>query len=71
LNIKGRHRCIGEAFAFIQIKTIVACFVREFKHELMKDKGVGFFPKSDYTSLITMPEKPCYISVTRRNAKQF
>ncbi|KAJ3043887.1 Lanosterol 14-alpha-demethylase [Rhizophlyctis rosea] len=63
----GRHRCIGEQFAFLQIKTIIALFIREFKHELQKDKtGQRQFPKMDYTSMIVMPEKGSYISIKRR-----
>jgi cytochrome P450 len=67
LNI-GRHRCIGEAFAFVQIKTLACMLLREFVPSLVKDEaGEPRFPKSDYTSLITMPEKPAYIMMARRN----
>ena len=65
----GRHRCIGESFAFLQIKTVVAMFLREFKHDLVRDAtGRKVFPKMDYTSLIVMPEKNSYISLERRTA---
>ena len=64
----GRHRCIGEAFAYVQIKTIVSCFIREFTHKLVPDSvtGKGKFPESDYTSLIVIPEKPAYLLIDRR-----
>ena len=58
----GRHRCIGESFAYVQIKTIVALFTREFKHSLVNEK----FPKLDYTSLIVVPEKDTELCVERR-----
>ena len=64
----GRHRCIGEAFGYIQIKTILAMFVRQFKHSLVRDEtGIEKFPKMDYTSLIVVPEKPAYIQIERRS----
>ena len=34
----GRHRCIGEAFAFIQIKTIISYFIRNFEFEFLTVK---------------------------------
>jgi sterol 14-demethylase len=55
----GRHRCIGEAFAAIQIKTIVAIFLREFDFELYQNK----FPAMDFTSLIVVPQKPAYMNL--------
>lgn len=58
----GRHRCIGEAFAYVQIKTIISLFVREFKHELVDGK----FPKLNYNSLIVIPEKNALLSIERR-----
>ncbi|RKO85284.1 cytochrome P450 [Blyttiomyces helicus] len=63
----GRHRCIGEAFAYIQIRTIITAFIREFEFELVKnDKGEPMFPKMDYTSLIVMPQKPAFIAYRKR-----
>lgn len=35
----GRHRCIGEAFAYIQIGMILALFVREFKFKPLPGKS--------------------------------
>lgn len=58
----GRHRCIGEAFAYVQLKTIVATFVRMFDFEFEKD----YFPELDYTTLIAMPVSPVKVSYTRR-----
>ncbi|KAI8904122.1 cytochrome P450 [Gorgonomyces haynaldii] len=58
----GRHRCIGEQFGYLQIKTIVSKFVREFDVELYEK-----FPKPDFTSLIVVPEKPSFLKVTERS----
>lgn len=49
----GRHRCIGEQFAYVQLGTILSCFVREFKWALI-DK----LPDVDYESMITVPKEP-------------
>ncbi|KAJ8327730.1 Lanosterol 14-alpha-demethylase [Batrachochytrium dendrobatidis] len=67
----GRHRCIGEAFAYIQNKTILSAFIRRYTHKLYVDPNTGkeHFPSSDYTSLITIPEKPARLSITRRSVK--
>ena len=40
----GRHRCIGEQFAYLQLGTIVSTWIRLFKLS-----PVGEFPKTDYS----------------------
>ncbi|KAI9093850.1 cytochrome P450 [Phlyctochytrium arcticum] len=64
----GRHRCIGEAFAYVQIKTIVATMLREFEFSLPVNEATGqpIKPEPDYTSLIVMPKKPSYIQYKRK-----
>ncbi|KAL1919895.1 uncharacterized protein VTP21DRAFT_1827 [Calcarisporiella thermophila] len=59
----GRHRCIGETFAYVQLKSIIATFVRMFDVELT-EKGL---PKVDYTKLFTGPVAPAEVIYTRRN----
>ena len=58
----GRHRCIGEAFAYVQLGVITAEFVRVFK---LKGKVV---PGTDYSSLFSRPLSPALIEFERRNA---
>ncbi|KAI8074083.1 lanosterol 14-alpha demethylase [Gongronella butleri] len=58
----GRHRCIGEQFGYLQLKTIVSTFIRTFDFEL----ATGKVPKSDYTSMVVVPEHPANIRFTRR-----
>ncbi|KAI8364766.1 cytochrome P450 [Radiomyces spectabilis] len=48
----GRHRCIGERFGYLQLKAVVATFVRKFDFELV-DSSV---PKPDYTSMVVVPQ---------------
>ncbi|KAI8981428.1 lanosterol 14-alpha demethylase [Pilobolus umbonatus] len=59
----GRHRCIGEQFGYLQIKTIIATLIRTFDIELEPGCGV---PKSDYTSMVVVPEHPSNIKYTWR-----
>jgi len=42
----GRHRCIGEQFATVQLGSIISTFIREFEFEL---PGDGKIPPPDYT----------------------
>ncbi|KAI9296117.1 cytochrome P450 [Neoconidiobolus thromboides FSU 785] len=53
----GRHRCIGDAFAYLQLKTIIATLVRKIDFKLA-DK----FPEVDYTNLVAIPFLPANIS---------
>ena len=59
----GRHRCIGEQFAHVQVGTILATLVREFKWTL----PAGKVPDQDYTTMIVMPKNPRQITFTRRD----
>jgi cytochrome P450 len=42
----GRHRCIGEQFAYVQLTTILAALVKEFRFGHLEGKGV---PATDYS----------------------
>lgn len=56
----GRHRCIGEQFAYLQVGAIITTFVRNMEMRLE-----GEFPKADYTSMMVQPV-PCVIAYRRR-----
>jgi cytochrome P450 len=43
----GRHRCIGEQFAYVQLGAILAALVRQFKFSNPADR-VGI-PDTDYS----------------------
>ncbi|KDN41164.1 cytochrome P450 [Tilletiaria anomala UBC 951] len=57
----GRHRCIGEQFAYLQLGTIVANFVRTFDWRLETK-----FPDPDYQSMVVLPKAPANIVLTSR-----
>ncbi|KAK2887765.1 hypothetical protein Q8A67_015993 [Cirrhinus molitorella] len=50
----GRHRCIGENFAYVQIKTIWSTMLRLLDFELVD----GHFPAVNYTTMIHTPRNP-------------
>lgn len=60
----GRHRCIGEQFAMVQLGTIIVAMVREFKFKNVggKEGVVG----TDYASLFSRPLAPAVIEWERR-----
>ena len=60
----GRHRCIGEQFAYLQLGTITALMVRDFKLSLMD--GETEIPGTNYTSLFTRPLDPAVIRWEKR-----
>jgi cytochrome P450 len=60
----GRHRCIGEQFANVQLGAILSTFVREFEFSL---PGDGKVPPPDYTSMITLPTAPATVLWKKRS----
>lgn len=49
----GSHRCRGEQFAYVQIKTIWAYLLRNFDMKLSSK-----LPEPDYTAMVVGPLKP-------------
>ena len=61
----GRHRCIGEAFAYVQLGIITATMIREFRfRNLEGQKGVV---GTDYSSLFSRPLNPAVVHWERRD----
>ena len=60
----GRHRCIGEAFAYVQLGTIAVAMVREFKFRNL-DGGEGVVG-TDYSSLFSRPLNPAMVRWEKR-----
>lgn len=60
----GRHRCIGEQFANLQLQTIVAVTVRRFRFRNVdgSDSVIG----TDYASLFSRPLEPAKIFWEKR-----
>ncbi|OAX42180.1 cytochrome P450 [Rhizopogon vinicolor AM-OR11-026] len=60
----GRHRCIGEQFAYLQLGTVIATIIR--KVELRLEDGITKLPEHNYHTMITMPKKPRNVCYRRR-----
>lgn len=60
----GRHRCIGEQFAYVQIGVLIATFVRTLKWRL--PNGETTVPPVDYTSMVALPVSNAEIEWTVR-----
>ncbi|KAG6126479.1 lanosterol 14-alpha-demethylase [Claviceps purpurea] len=61
----GRHRCIGEQFANVQLQTIAAEMIRLFK--LSNVDGGNAIIGTDYASLFSRPLEPAKIRWDRRD----
>lgn len=65
----GRHRCIGEAFAYVQLGTITATFVRIFRFRNL-DRAKGVVVGTDYSSLFSRPLNPAVVHWERRETDE-
>jgi sterol 14-demethylase len=57
----GRHKCLGNAFARLQIKAILATLLRRYEFSSTSDP-IG----SDFHGLVIGPSQPCRIRYRRR-----
>jgi sterol 14-demethylase len=57
----GRHKCLGNAFAILQIKAIIALLLGQYEFELAGDKI-----DSDFQGLVVGPKEPCRVKYRRR-----
>ncbi|KUL87273.1 hypothetical protein ZTR_03385 [Talaromyces verruculosus] len=62
----GRHRCIGEQFAYVQLGAICAALVRQLKFKNLP--GVEGVPATDYSSLFSRPWANSIVQYERRDA---
>ncbi|KAF2652068.1 14-alpha sterol demethylase [Lophiostoma macrostomum CBS 122681] len=60
----GRHRCIGEKFAYVNLGVIVATLIREFEWSMAN--GETGVPETDYQSLFARPKAPAMLRWRRR-----
>jgi sterol 14-demethylase len=57
----GRHKCLGNAFAILQIKAILALLLGQYEFELAGDPV-----ESDFHGLVVGPKVPCRLRYDRR-----
>ncbi len=58
----GLHGCMGQQYAYIQVKIVLTYFFKHFDIEML-DKT---FPQQDYTCLVVPPKGETLARVTRR-----
>ena len=58
----GMHGCMGQQYAYLQIKTVLSVLLRQFSLELMDSQ----LPAPDYTNLVVIPSGPCNAKFNRR-----
>ncbi len=59
----GMHSCMGQNFAFMQVKTILSILFREYDIEMIADK----MPEIDYKAMVVGPKGDCRIRYKKRN----
>ena len=60
----GIHACIGQQFAFLQIKTIMTVLLSKYKLELATEDNK--FPEPNYHAMVIGPTAPCTVKYTKR-----
>jgi sterol 14-demethylase len=64
----GRHRCIGEQFAYVQLGTVLAIMVRLLKMSMVDEKqGIV---DTDYSSLFSRPLGPAWVEYAKRTESE-
>ena len=58
----GIHSCMGQNFAFMQVKTILSILFREYNIELVSNK----FPDIDYEAMVVGPKGDCRVRYKKR-----
>ncbi len=59
----GRHRCVGAAFAMMQLKAIFSTLLREFEFELAQPPESY---RNDHSKMVVQLAKPCRARYRRR-----
>lgn len=60
----GRHRCVGAAFAQLQIKAIFSVLLREYEFELAQPADSY---QNDHSKMVVQMQQPCTVRYRRRN----
>ncbi|KAK1752788.1 putative cytochrome p450 51a [Echria macrotheca] len=63
----GRHRCIGEHYAYANLMAIIATLVRHFRFGTMD--GSRTVPPTDFTSMFSVPSRPAVVRWERREVE--
>jgi sterol 14-demethylase len=61
----GKHRCVGNAFAMMQMKAIFSVILRDFEFEFTQPADSY---RDDVSKMVIQLEKPCRVRYRRRQA---
>jgi len=59
----GRHRCVGAAFAMMQIKAIFSVLLREYEFEMAQPPESY---RNDHSKMVVQLQQPCVVRYRRR-----
>jgi sterol 14-demethylase len=62
----GRHRCVGNAFAMMQLKAIFSVILRDYEFELAQPSESY---RDDCSKMVIQLEQPCRVRYRRRAAR--
>ena len=63
----GRHRCVGAAFALMQLKAIFSVLLRDFTFELAAPRAEY---RNDHSKMVVQLAQPCRVRYQRRTAPE-
>ena len=61
----GRHRCVGAAFAMMQLKAIFSVLLREYEFEMAQPPESY---ENDHAKMVVQLKQPCVVRYLRRGA---
>jgi sterol 14-demethylase len=59
----GRHRCVGAAFAMIQLKAIFSVLLRRYEFEMLQPSETY---RNDHSKMVVQLQQPCRVRYRRR-----
>ena len=62
----GKHRCVGNAFAMMQIKAIFSVLLQDFEFELVQPSETY---RDDYSKMVIQLQRPCRARYRRRRRR--
>lgn len=62
----GRHRCVGQAFAMMQLKAIFSVLLRDYEFELSQPSEEY---RDDTSKMVVQLEQPCRVRYRRREGR--
>ena len=61
----GRHRCVGSAFAMMQLKAIFSDLLRSYEFELAQPPESY---RNDHSKMVVQLQQPCRVRYARRKS---